>query len=126
MPSYVARRAQMILNEDGLAMSGARVLLLGVTYKPDVPDGRESPAIPLAHQLVQLGAVIEYDDPYVSDWNPGVPAQRVEDISDSVAGADLVILVQRHASYDIDHLASIAKRFFDTRGASTLDSVHRL
>ena len=122
MPAYVVRRAQDLLNADGLAMRGASVLLLGVTYKADIADQRESPAMPLAEQLAALGAVVSYHDPYVPRWH----APRTDDLDGGVAGADLVILVQPHRAYDADRLARIAKRFFDTRGVTTAPDTHRL
>jgi nucleotide sugar dehydrogenase len=127
MPAYVARRAQNLLNEAGLATNGASVLLLGVTYKPDIADQRESPAIPLARQLCALGAKVSYHDPYVRDWRvPGLDVLRTDDLDGSVAGADLAILVQNHRVYDVDRLAGLAKRFFDTRGATARPGAHRL
>ncbi|AGL20394.1 nucleotide sugar dehydrogenase [Actinoplanes sp. N902-109] len=122
MPAYVARRAQNLLNADGQALHGARVLLLGVTYKPNIADQRESPATPLARHLAALGAVLTYHDPYVREWI--VP--RTDDLEGAAAAADLVILVQHHRDYDADHLAGIAKRFFDTRGVTTTREAHRL
>ncbi|MBM2617593.1 nucleotide sugar dehydrogenase [Actinoplanes sp. LDG1-06] len=122
MPSYVARRAQNLLNADGQAVHGATILLLGVTYKPDIADQRESPATPLARQLQSLGASVSYHDPYVPEWI--VP--HTADLLGAVASADLVILVQNHRAYDADELARLAKRFFDTRGATTGSSAHRL
>ncbi|GAA2544821.1 nucleotide sugar dehydrogenase [Winogradskya consettensis] len=122
MPAYVARRAQNLLNADGQALHGARVLLLGVTYKPNIADQRESPATPLARHLASLGAVLTYHDPHVREWS--VP--RTDDLEGAAAAADLVILVQQHREYDADHLASISKRFFDTRGVTTSREAHRL
>ncbi|MCO8271930.1 nucleotide sugar dehydrogenase [Actinoplanes sp. TRM 88003] len=122
MPSYVARRAQNLLNTDGQAVHGATILLLGVTYKPDIADQRESPATPLARHLQSLGADVVYHDPYVTDWI--VP--RADDLPGTVTSADLVILVQNHRAYDADALAALAKRFFDTRGATTDSRAHRL
>jgi UDP-N-acetyl-D-glucosamine dehydrogenase len=122
MPAYVARRAQNLLNADGLAVHGARILLLGVTYKANIADQRESPATPLARHLASLGAVLSYHDPHVPEWI--VP--RTDDLHGAAAAADLVILVQNHRGYDPDHLARIAKRFFDTRGVTTVDEAHRL
>ncbi|UQU66231.1 nucleotide sugar dehydrogenase [Couchioplanes caeruleus] len=122
MPAYVARRAQNLLNADGVAVHGAKILLLGVTYKPNIADQRESPATPLARQLASLGAVLTFHDPYVTEW--GVP--RTDDLEGAAAAADLVILVQHHREYDADHLAGIAKRFFDTRGVTTSREAHRL
>ncbi len=127
MPAYVAHRAQNILNTGGLAMNGAKVLLLGVTYKPDIADQRESPAVPVARQLAGLGAVLSYHDPHVTDWRiSGLSPQRVDDLDTAVGEADLVILLQNHTSYDVDGLAERSKRFFDTRGVSTTESAARL
>ncbi|MEO3923657.1 nucleotide sugar dehydrogenase [Micromonosporaceae bacterium B7E4] len=126
MPAYVARRAQNILNDAGLAVNGATVLLLGVTYKPNIADERESPAVPLARDLATLGAKLAYHDPHVRDWRPGVEALPVDDLESAVASADLVILVQNHRAYDADQLAATAKRFFDTRGVTRTDEAFRL
>ncbi|GGK89677.1 nucleotide sugar dehydrogenase [Mangrovihabitans endophyticus] len=127
MPAYVARRAQNLLNADGQAVHGASVLLLGVTYKPNIADQRESPATPLARHLTQLGAVVSYHDPHVPVWHlGGAEVPRTDDLEGAAAAADLVILVQGHRDYDADHLAGIAKRFFDTRGVTTSREAHRL
>ncbi|GAA3732572.1 nucleotide sugar dehydrogenase [Plantactinospora mayteni] len=127
MPSYVARRAQNILNEAGMATNGANILLLGVTYKPDIADQRESPAVPLARLLTGLGAKLSYHDPYVRNWHAsGVDVRRVEDAETAVAEADLVILVQNHRAYDAEKLAGLARRFFDTRGVTTGTESYRL
>ncbi len=81
MPAYVVGRAQNILNDAGLAVNGSRMLMLGVTYKPDIADQRESPAIPLARLLNALGAKILYHDPQVTNWRiPGVEVPRVDDL----------------------------------------------
>lgn len=125
MPNYVVQRVQNILNTDGKAINGSKVLLLGVTYKPNIADQRESPAVPLGKQLVKLGARLQYHDPHVTDWR-GVDATRVDDLDAAVRDADLVVLIQNHREYDIDHLVRTAKCFFDTRGVTTNDEVHRL
>jgi nucleotide sugar dehydrogenase len=127
MPDYVARRAQNLLNADGQAVHGATVLLLGVTYKANIADQRESPATPLARQLASLGATVLYHDPHVPSWKVGdVELARTDDLEGAAAAADLVILVQHHREYDADHLAGVAKRFFDTRGVTTAREAHRL
>jgi UDP-N-acetyl-D-glucosamine dehydrogenase len=126
MPAYVAHRAQNLLNQAGKATSRADVLLLGVTYKPDIADQRESPAVPLARQLSLLGATISYHDPRVPEWNAGVPATRVDDLEAGIPAADLVILVQNHKEYDADALAADASLFLDTRGVTTGAEASRL
>ena len=127
MPLYVADRAQRLLNDEGIAVRGATVLLLGVTYKPNIADQRESPAVELGEALLELGADLQYHDPHVAQWNlPHRDLDPVADLDAAVAGADLVILGQNHKEYDASALAASAKLFFDTRGATTEDGVHRL
>ncbi|WP_370891875.1 nucleotide sugar dehydrogenase [Janibacter sp. GXQ6167] len=119
MPAYVVGRAQNILNDDAKALRGSTVLLLGVTYKPNIADQRESPAVPLAKQLMERGAKVQYHDPMVTNWTAaGDGVEGVSDLNAAVAAADLTILVQNHKSYDIDALAEASQRFFDTRGAA--------
>ena len=119
MPAYVVARAQDLLNEDSKPLRGSTVLLLGVTYKPNIADQRESPAVPLAKHLADKGAVVSYHDPHVQEWTAvGGRASRAEDLESAVREADLVILVQNHREYDVDALAASAQRFFDTRGVA--------
>lgn len=127
MPAYVVQRAQNILNEDSKPLRGSTVLLLGVTYKPDIADQRESPAVPLAQQLIAKGASVQYFDAKVADWKAVPEATRADDLDAAVAAADLTVLVQNHKSFDVEDLASKAQRFFDTRGvAADSDKVERL
>ena len=127
MPAYVARRAQNLLNGAGKPLNGASVLLLGVTYKANIADQRESPATPLARRLNALGARLSYHDPHVEEWRvEGVTVARVADLEGAVTAADLVILVQNHREYDADHLAGLAQQFFDTRGVTTTEAADRL
>jgi UDP-N-acetyl-D-glucosamine dehydrogenase len=127
MPAYVARRAQDILNGAGKAINGASVLLLGVTYKPNIADDRESPAAPLARQFDLLGAKLRYHDPHVDHWTvPGVAAERAHDLRPAVAAADIVVLVQNHVEYQVDQLAAAAQQFLDTRGVTNGGAAHRL
>jgi UDP-N-acetyl-D-glucosamine dehydrogenase len=114
MPGYVVDRAAELLNRDAKAMNGARVLLLGVTYKKDIADQRESPARPIARKLLSRGAVLSFHDPHVAAWQvDGVDIARAESPD---ADADLTILLQAHTGYDVAGLASGARLFLDTRG----------
>ena len=127
MPAYVVRRIQDILNEQGKALRGAKVLLLGVTYKPDIADQRESPAKPIAQQLIDKGAQVTFHDPHVQAWHlGGTSLEVVPDLDGALASADVCVLLQNHASYDIDAMAGGASRFFDTRGVTTDDKAVRL
>ncbi|HEY3005254.1 MAG TPA: nucleotide sugar dehydrogenase [Kribbellaceae bacterium] len=128
MPGYVARRVQDLLNDQGHALRDARVLLLGITYKPDVADERESPAVPLAQRLRALGAAVSFHDPLVSVWRiDGVkPLDRVPDLDAALRDADVSVLLQKHRDYDPGHLAATARLLFDTRGVTDADRVARL
>jgi nucleotide sugar dehydrogenase len=127
MPAYVARRIQDLLNEDGKAVNGARILLLGVTYKPDIADQRESPAMPLAAQLEAMGATVSFHDPHVETWRLASGAlERVPDLDAAVADSDLTVLLQNHSDYDGERLVATARRLFDTRGHLQGPTVERL
>lgn len=127
MPKYVVERLQDALNERSKALKGATILLLGVTYKKDIADQRESPAIPVGELLQAKGADLSFHDPKVRTWNLSEEAlERVEDLAVAVEQADAVVLLQNHESYDVDDLASRARLFFDTRGATTTDEAIRL
>lgn len=127
MPTYVVRRIQDILNEDGKALRGAHILLLGVTYKPDIADQRESPAKPIAQLLRDKGAEVEYHDPHVTAWRLGGESlSPVDDLAAAVAAADLTVLLQDHSAYDIPALVAGSRRFFDTRGVTHGDEAVRL
>lgn len=126
MPDYVVRRAMDILNEDGKPMRGAKILLLGVTYKPNISDQRESPAQPLARKLLDKGAELEYHDPHVEDWViDGQSIARADDLTARLIDADLVIMLQPHRAYDLNVIAT-ATRLFDTKGVVPGDRVVRL
>ena len=117
MPGYVTERAAELLNRAAQPVNGARILLLGVTYKRDIADQRESPARPLARKLKARGADVRYHDPYVERWQvDGEDVGRADDLVTAVQAADLVILLQPHSSYDLDALAGQARLLLDTRG----------
>jgi nucleotide sugar dehydrogenase len=117
MPAYVARRVQDLLNDVDRALKGANVLLLGVTYKPDISDQRESPAVPLAAKIRSRGGVVSFHDPHVPHWNvDGEELKRVPDLDAALRGCDVAVLLQAHSSYDLDALARLAPRVLDTRG----------
>lgn len=128
MPSYVVRRIQDLLNKRGKALNGSKVLLLGVTYKANIADQRESPAVPVAKALEAQGARVQFHDPYVPVWqrNSG-PMKRVRELETSIVDADVVVLLQAHQDYDVDSIAGMSQQFFDTRGVTNpADNVERL
>lgn len=116
MPRYVVERALHLLNSAGKPLEGARVLLLGVTYKADIADERESPARRVAAGLRRLGAQVVFHDPFVQRWTvEGTDVPRVEP-EPGAAGADLTVLLQAHAGYDLDAIEAAAGLLLDTRG----------
>jgi UDP-N-acetyl-D-mannosaminuronate dehydrogenase len=117
MPGYVTERAAELLNRNAQPVNGARVLLLGVTYKKDIADQRESPARPIARKLRARGAAVAYHDPYVPAWQvDGQDVPRASDLAAAVKAADLVILLQAHQEYDPAWIAATARLLLDTRG----------
>ena len=117
MPGYVTDRAAELLNRHAKPVNGASVLLLGVTYKRDIADQRESPARPLARKLLARGAAVSYHDPYVPGWQvDGRPVPRAGDLQAALAAANLVILLQVHSCYDPDELTRASRLLLDTRG----------
>ncbi len=128
MPAYVADRAARMLHRHGRCVNGASILLLGVTYKPDIADGRESPAAPLARRLRAAGARVGYFDPLIGDWPAdGVAVPRAVDLDEALDAADLVVLLQPHRTFDLAHIALRAALVLDTRGVlAAAETVERL
>ncbi|MEU1295136.1 nucleotide sugar dehydrogenase [Streptomyces sp. NPDC005840] len=127
MPRYVVQRAAALLNEHGKSARGARVLLLGVTYKPDLGDQRGTPAREIAVRLTELGAAVSYHDPHVPSWSVlERPVPRVDSLYEAAADADLTILLQHHRTYDLQGLSVKAQLLLDTRGTTPTGAAHRL
>jgi len=118
MPEHVATRIADLLNEDRMAVNGARILVLGVAYKKDVGDMRESPALDVIRLLAAKGADVHYHDPHVREVEVDGRVYKNEDLSDeALASADLVVVITDHQAVDYQRLADKANRIFDTRNA---------
>ncbi|MFZ4718051.1 MAG: nucleotide sugar dehydrogenase [Ilumatobacteraceae bacterium] len=127
MPAYVVNRAMHNLNDRGKALRGAKVLLLGVTYKKDISDERESPAQPVARRLIELGADVQYADPHVASWTiDGMSVPRAEDAVAAASTSDLTILLQAHTAFDLPAIVAAAPALLDTRGTVEGAQVERL
>lgn len=127
MPEYVASRISDLLMGRSKNLNGATVVLMGVTYKPNISDERESPAVPLANILMNAGAEVLYADPYVENWSPGgTPLTRVEPSGPEAAQADICVLLQNHRGFDSRAIAENAALLLDTRGTLTGENVTRL
>ncbi|MYS25025.1 nucleotide sugar dehydrogenase [Streptomyces sp. DvalAA-14] len=127
MPRYVVQRAATLLNEHGKSLRGARVLLLGVTYKADLADQEGAPAREIGSRLIELGAQLAYHDPYVPQWRVlNRPVPRADSLWEAAAEADLTLLLQHHRTYDLQGLAVKAQLMLDTRGATPVGAAARL
>lgn len=127
MPTYIAKRVQDSLNSDRIAVNGSKVLLLGVTYKADISDQRETPARPLAGQLLAMGADVRFFDPYVDRFEVKDRQLLAEnDLASAVEWSDLVVLLQAHRQIVGSDVLARASRILDTRGVLSGDNVERL
>jgi nucleotide sugar dehydrogenase len=127
MPRYVVSRVQRILNREGKPLQGSKVLLLGMAYKPNIADLRESPSLEIFEILQQEGADVTFHDPLVTTLRIGEHVVTVEeDLHAAVSGSDVVVLLQAHSAYDIDDLVDRSAFFFDTRGVTRGEKVERL
>jgi len=118
MPYYVVQRLMDALNTHRKSLAGSRVLMLGVAYKANIDDVRESPAIKIAELLSHKDADVVYHDPYVPRFvADGVKVPRVDLNEEEVAGSDVVLLVTDHGNIDYDLVVRHASLILDTRNA---------
>ncbi|MER6059621.1 nucleotide sugar dehydrogenase [Streptomyces sp. NPDC001792] len=119
MPPYVASRVVEMLNAVRKPLNGASVILIGVAYKAEIGDLRESPAFPLARRLLLAGARVCWHDPHIPEFTvDGQPLPEVKSLdADSLSGVDLAILHTPHSCIDLDGLVRNAPLVLDTRGA---------
>ncbi|MBB5802342.1 nucleotide sugar dehydrogenase [Saccharothrix ecbatanensis] len=124
MPSYVVERAVRLLADEGVPVEGARILLLGVSYKADVPDTRESAAFRIVDELCALGAVVGYHDPVAGAVTALGPP--VADLDSALRTSDATVLLVAHSGYDLGRLARNARRLLDVTGSVPGGEVMRL
>jgi UDP-N-acetyl-D-glucosamine dehydrogenase len=118
MPRFVISKVQDALNEAGKPLKGSQVLILGVAYKPDIDDLRESPALDVIGLLEKKGAKVSYHDPYIPQLaHDGAERFSVTDLMQAVKEADCVVIVTNHSSYDYPGIVEAAKIVVDTRNA---------
>jgi len=118
MPDVVVRRLQDALDLRGRTLSGARVLVLGVAYKRDVADVRESPAVDVMILLMEKGADIRYHDPNVSSFAVEDVTLESVDWEDEAAACDCALILTDHGDVDYARLVEVAPLVFDTRGVT--------
>jgi len=126
MPDYVVTRLVLGLNRERRSVNGATVLLLGLAYKRNTGDARESPGRVIADRLLALGACVRAADPHVPDDQVDERVVRVDVTPDELAGADAVVLLTDHDAFDYDQVASYAGYVLDTRHRLTGPNVEHL
>lgn len=125
MPEYVVGRTSQILNSHKKPLNGAKVLLLGVAYKKDIDDVRESPVIKIIDLLEQAGADIHYNDKYVSFFNHKGRRYISKNIEPGLLqDADITIITTDHSYYDIDYILDNSQVVFDTRNLAKFATRH--
>jgi UDP-N-acetyl-D-glucosamine dehydrogenase len=115
MPDYVVRRITVALNRQKKAVNGSRMLLLGLAYKKNTGDARETPSRPIIRQLQQLGAEVRAIDPYVAERDVPDGVATAELTSTELAGADAVVLLVDHDDFDFELILEHARFVLDTR-----------
>jgi UDP-N-acetyl-D-glucosamine dehydrogenase len=116
MPDYVVRRLMMAFNKRSRPVNGSRILLLGLAYKKNTGDARESPAVRIAQLLKGMGANVRAADPHVVEAGAiDAIVARVEPTREEISGADAVLLLTDHDAFDINEVAAHASYLLDCR-----------
>lgn len=119
MPSHVVERVADLLNQQGKPLKGSKILILGVAYKRDVNDIRESPALDIIGLLLQKGAEVAYNDPYVPSFGFLERQWESQPLNEELVGEqDCVIIVADHSKYNWEFVVKHSKLIFDTRNAT--------
>jgi nucleotide sugar dehydrogenase len=131
MPEFVVDNAMKLLNEHKKAMNGAKVLLLGVAYKKDIDDPRESPTLKVMEHLEKNGAELIINDPFIPEFKHSGKKYYTVDWKEVIDDSDIVIITTDHSSYDYEEIVSRAKIVYDTRNATknvknNREKIHKL
>ena len=123
MPEYVLRRLSESLNDQAKPIRGSKIAILGIAYKPDVDDARESPSFVLLRELLEQGAEVTYNDPHVPDLPKirahNFPAMSSNDLTpEYLAKQDCVLIATNHSAYDYDFIVENSQLVVDTRNAT--------
>ena len=119
MPAYVVERVADLLNQVGKPLNGSKILILGVAYKRDVNDIRESPALDIIGLLVKKGAKVTYNDPYIPSFTYLEGQWKSQPLTEKLLQEqDCVLIVTDHSDYDWEFISQQAELIFDTRNAT--------
>ena len=119
MPEYCIDRASRILNRDKKALNGAKILALGVAYKQDIDDYRESPALKVIENFEKVGTKIDFYDPFIPEYKyKGTIHKGIESINPEIINEyDLIVVTASHSKVDYEMIQQNAKAIFDTKNA---------
>lgn len=118
MPDYIVSRLMSILNKEKKALAGSKVLVLGIAYKKDIDDYRESPVLPILNLLTEAGADWEAVDPYIPEFKlNGEMIKTVEFSKEKLQDADIILLATNHTDFDYDAIIENSKLILDTRNS---------
>jgi UDP-N-acetyl-D-glucosamine dehydrogenase len=126
MPDYVVSRVVAMLNRVQRAVNGSRILLLGLAYKKNTGDARESPAVAVAERLLAMGAHVRAADPHVVEGHVSQHVVRVDCSTDELEAADLVLVLTDHDAFDFEAVQRSARSILDTRRRFSGDNVEHL
>jgi UDP-N-acetyl-D-glucosamine dehydrogenase len=126
MPYYVVAKLQRLLNRHGRCLNGANVLVLGVTYKADVEDPRETPALKVMELLQQEGARLAYVDPYAPTFVVrGTTYKSATLTEETLTRSDCAVILTAHSAFDYEFIARHARVVFDTRNGTKQVKMNR-
>lgn len=118
MPQFVAENAMELLNEHKKSMNGSKILLMGVAYKKDIDDYRESPVMKVIDQLEKRGAEVLVNDPFIPSFKHNGVVRNTVNWEEHIDDSDIVIITTNHTCYDYDEIVKRAKIVYDTRNAA--------
>ena len=126
MPQFVSRRVMLGLNERGKAVKGSNIVLVGLAYKPNTSDARESPGVSVAASLIELGARVIALDPLVRKEDVNLPLEWKDFSKEIIKEADVVVILSPHRDFDLDEIVKSASYILDTRHVLKGDNIEYL
>lgn len=119
MPEFTRDKAMRVLNDQQKSLKGSKILVVGIAYKRDIDDWRESPAIEVMLELEKSGAIVSYWDPFVPSFNGhGLEKSSQELSAETISGADMILIATDHSNTDYEFIVAHAKVVLDTRNAT--------
>ena len=120
MPSFLLEKSQKVLFDKGKTLGSSKIIILGVTYKADVADIRQTPALDIIELLIEEGAEVLYNDPYIQELEvPGRHQLQSLDLTpENLGQIDVAVIVSDHSSYDFEYISTCVGLIVDSRNAT--------